>query len=215
MFCNSIAEFTIALSRSLLSRVTHTVARVRYGALYVYGPWKFHHGYPTYVFCLPSGKECRVFREGNIWYNSGWSSGNFSKFRQIDHDDRSDPNLPPSGVGWTRCEDGTPSTISFSVAPGFEKKLEEASGTCSLLFNRLARGLYVLRIIQAVPLSAMGCTLTHVWALLQLSGRELKHDRHNSAFRLRANQSSGSSSYLNPSFLKTSMAFPSWLILVN
>jgi hypothetical protein len=57
-----------------------------------------------------------------------WQIGEMSKRREIQHMSKGDANLPPSGLGWQRELDGTPSSISFSVARGFEDAVKTVVG---------------------------------------------------------------------------------------
>lgn len=113
---------------------TYRAVHFRYGCLYKF-LGEHHDGHPIYVFRLPSGKETRVYRKGDVWVNTTGA-----KSREIKHMG-GDTNLPPTGKGWVR-PDGTLSTLSFSVADGFERKLKTVAGRishkpCSCCYRQL------------------------------------------------------------------------------
>ena len=69
----------------------------------------------------------QVFREGDSWFHTGWEQGvdvpGLRKRKVIPHMEDSDPNLPPSGQGWMRLDNASPSTMSFSISPDFEREM--------------------------------------------------------------------------------------------
>ena len=104
----------------------------------------------------------QVFREGNNWYHTGWEQGadlpGLMKRKVIAHMEDSDPNLPPSGQGWVRCGDGSPSTISFSISPNFEKEMVyRLGGSSSLALLTFLSSMPVLML--RLPSLFHGCLM--------------------------------------------------------
>eukprot|EP00037_Helgoeca_nana_P011500 m.103325 g.103325 ORF g.103325 m.103325 type:complete len:224 (+) comp20871_c0_seq1:335-1006(+) len=80
----------------------------------------FHKGTPVYVN-RHFGRAFRVYREGEWWF---WSTGSLPVYR-IQHATASDPNLPPNGRGWVRCDNNTATDLSFSLSPNLEISLRQ------------------------------------------------------------------------------------------
>mmetsp|Transcript_2244 Transcript_2244/g.6886 ORF Transcript_2244/g.6886 Transcript_2244/m.6886 type:complete len:114 (+) Transcript_2244:242-583(+) len=75
--------------------------------------WKFEYpyfrnGYPVYVH-RHFGKVSRLYRDGDEWL---WANGSLPMYRVL-HVEGGDPNLPPTGRGWVRCDNSMSASFSF------------------------------------------------------------------------------------------------------
>eukprot|EP00035_Acanthoeca_spectabilis_P010138 m.179485 g.179485 ORF g.179485 m.179485 type:complete len:141 (-) comp14936_c0_seq1:4072-4494(-) len=75
----------------------------------------FHKEHPIFVN-KHFGRAFRVFRDGDWWF---WSSGSLPVYRTA-HVEGGDPNLPPTGRGWVRCDNETSTDVAFQVSPELE-----------------------------------------------------------------------------------------------
>jgi hypothetical protein len=85
----------------------------------------FRNGYASYAYTLPSGRVCRMQREGNMWSTTTMDGAVY----RIAHFPEGDPNLPPSGKGWTGAKGNHNDLLNFAPTPKIEMKLREMQDT--------------------------------------------------------------------------------------
>eukprot|EP00037_Helgoeca_nana_P014978 m.140545 g.140545 ORF g.140545 m.140545 type:complete len:135 (-) comp22805_c1_seq1:143-547(-) len=91
-----------------------------------------HAGFPVYS-CNDdyANNTYTIYREGNMWYYTPEPNDRFNKeackfVSQIAHDVGSDPNLPPTGRGWTFADNAAQANpeLFVSLADDFNIALQ-------------------------------------------------------------------------------------------
>mmetsp|Transcript_12111 Transcript_12111/g.17035 ORF Transcript_12111/g.17035 Transcript_12111/m.17035 type:complete len:214 (+) Transcript_12111:191-832(+) len=95
-----------------------TVLQGSNGSQWTFDRPYFHKNYPIFVN-KHFGRSFRVFRDGSSWF---WSNGSLPVYT-TPHIEGSDPNLPPTGRGWIRCDNQTPTDLAFDVSPELVKRI--------------------------------------------------------------------------------------------